>query len=129
MEDITGGGVPGNIFDVYVNITKIKSNATVDNNGEYTIPLNGLKLKDGDRINFVIPKKGEKPEPKPDVPDKQKLFTITVKPVDQDWNPLAEEKFQDMDISGQQGYISYTKVKPNEKTIVHENARPDCIYS
>lgn len=116
MEDITGGGVPGTIFDVYVNITKIKSNATVDENGEYTIPLNGLKLKDGDRINFVIPK--------PDAPDaeprQQKLFTITVKPVDQNWNQLAEEQFQDMDISGQQGYVNHTKVRPNDNTNVSE---------
>lgn len=116
MEDITGGGVPGTIFDVYVNITKIKSNATVDKNGEYTIPLNGLKLKDGDRINFVIPK--------PDAPDaelgQQKLFTITVKPVDQNWNQLAEEQFQDMDISGHQGHINHTKVRPNDNTNVSE---------
>lgn len=114
MEDITGGGVPGTIFDVYVNITKIKSNATVDENGEYTIPLNGLKLKDEDRINFVIPK--------PDAPDaepiQQKLFTITVKPVDQNWNPLAEEQFQDMDISGQQGNVNNIRVRPNDNTNV-----------
>lgn len=63
--------------------------------------------------------------PLPDAPDaesrQQKLFTITVKPVDQNWNPLAEEQFQDMDISGHQGMISHVIFKPNEKTIIEEN--------
>lgn len=65
---------------------------------------------------------GGKPSepPSPDAPDKQKYFTITVNTVDQDWNPLAEEQFQDMDISGQQGHINHTKVRPNDSTNVSE---------
>lgn len=55
-----------------------------------------------------------------DEPGQQKLFTITVKPVDQNWSPLAEEQFQDMDISGQQGYVNHTKVRPNDNTNVSE---------